>query len=339
MWDGHRNRVDSLAFSGDSKRLITVSERLPFALTAPGRQSPGRVQDTSQAAEVLSWDASTWKQPEVRSDLTVAWPNIGISSPEHGVYTSKKNGEDRFKLYDSATGKLLGGLSVPENQDPKSRGIFSPDGKFLMLAGNDEKGKEIERLFAVPSGKLLCQLPAIDLIPGASLRPLAFSSDGSMVALFGREDGQIRVFETATGKLRYSLGNAVKLLNLPAPANLAFSRDNTFLASWLNEFPHRSDSAPPIRVWDLATTKVHRELPLIGGFNNGIHFAWSPDGRMLAIGQNGTIRLWELATLQVRKEFGGHDGDIRALAFSPDGRLLASGSADTTVLVWDIWGR
>lgn len=49
-----------------------------------------------------------------------------------------------------------------------------------------------------------------------------------------------------------------------------------------------------------------------------------------------TIKVWEVATGQLRKEFVGHTGDITSLAFSDDGRLLASGSRDTTVLVWDL---
>jgi hypothetical protein len=34
----------------------------------------------------------------------------------------------------------------------------------------------------------------------------------------------------------------------------------------------------------------------------------------------------------------GHRGKVTRLAYSPDGRRLASGSADTTVLVWDVRG-
>ncbi|MFN2242997.1 MAG: ABC transporter permease subunit [Anaerolineae bacterium] len=37
-----------------------------------------------------------------------------------------------------------------------------------------------------------------------------------------------------------------------------------------------------------------------------------------------------------RKEWLGHDEQVTALAFSPDGQLLATGSADTTVIFWDL---
>jgi hypothetical protein len=54
------------------------------------------------------------------------------------------------------------------------------------------------------------------------------------------------------------------------------------------------------------------------------------------VGENN-IQLWELATNRVRRKWTGHEESaIRALAYSPDGRFLASGSADTTVLIWDM---
>jgi WD40 repeat protein len=63
--------------------------------------------------------------------------------------------------------------------------------------------------------------------------------------------------------------------------------------------------------------------------------AFSPDGKMLAIGcGGGEVELWEILTVQHRATLRGHKGSALAVAFSPDGKLLASGGADGTVRLW-----
>ena len=65
--------------------------------------------------------------------------------------------------------------------------------------------------------------------------------------------------------------------------------------------------------------------------------AFSPDGRLVAIGQeDGTIYLLNLDTDEVDMEFVGHRGAVTHLAFSPDGLTLASGGADGTIRFWDV---
>ena len=69
---------------------------------------------------------------------------------------------------------------------------------------------------------------------------------------------------------------------------------------------------------------------------------FSPDGNVLAAGvateKTGeyAVRVYDWPRGKVLHTFTGHRGPVTALAFSPDGKTLASGSADTTVLLWNL---
>jgi tetratricopeptide (TPR) repeat protein len=58
---------------------------------------------------------------------------------------------------------------------------------------------------------------------------------------------------------------------------------------------------------------------------------------MLAAGDDeGTLRLWNVETGQLKVSFKGHTLAIRSVAFSPDDKTLLSGSADRTARLWDV---
>jgi WD40 repeat protein len=46
--------------------------------------------------------------------------------------------------------------------------------------------------------------------------------------------------------------------------------------------------------------------------------------------------LWSLATASLIRRVPGHDDAVTAAQFSPDGSVLATGSADSTILLWDL---
>jgi WD40 repeat protein len=66
--------------------------------------------------------------------------------------------------------------------------------------------------------------------------------------------------------------------------------------------------------------------------------ALSPNGRYVLSGscEENELRLWDVATGKLVREFIGHEGILERVAFSSDGCRAISGSADKTVRLWDV---
>jgi serine/threonine protein kinase/WD40 repeat protein len=65
--------------------------------------------------------------------------------------------------------------------------------------------------------------------------------------------------------------------------------------------------------------------------------ALSPDGQWVASGgQDGLIRLWDVATGRELAHWEGHEAGVTVLTFHPDGKTLISGSKDGTLKLWNL---
>ena len=151
---------------------------------------------------------------------------------------------------------------------------------------------------------------------------VAFSPDGRWLAS-GGEDGTVRVYDVASGELRWKPRE-----HREAVYSVAFSRDGELLAS--------GGYDRVVNLWNARTGRRQNNLTRAGRVTS---VAFSPIEMLLAIGDlNDTVTLWKFDRNDW-SELEGHTSSVETVAFSPNGRLLASGGLDKLVRVWDVAGR
>jgi WD40 repeat protein len=136
-------------------------------------------------------------------------------------------------------------------------------------------------------------------------------------AVSGANDGLIRIWDLANGKLLNSLKATDLVLDI------AFSPDGKYFAV---------AEGTNVRIRDAQSGYSILELPCACDIIEAV--AYSPDGHFLASGgRDNFTRIWSIDTGRMAKKI--EIRGVGSIAFSPDGQLLACGLQNKTVQVWD----
>jgi WD40 repeat protein len=311
---GHRGSVYGLAFSPDGRTLVSEGDD----------------------NRVLWWDLKTGKQVRQQQGNYSTYLSSLAFSADGRRFASRGN-NNSICVRDAATGKEI--CNLRGHAGIVFSLALSPDGKTAVSAERDgpaivwdvDKAKETAR-FSHPF-KL-----GETVVLSADATRLAVVKQSFSAPNPGPHPAGI--WDPATGKEIVSF----QFVNTEAPAKIFFSRDKKLLIA-------RAYSGI-ILIVDAATGKeIRRASERSLGYPADI-LAVSPDGTLVATTSelNSVIRVFdvkigdEIRRIPEQKPAPkGAPAFVQpaccCLAFSTDSRLLAVGSADSTIVLWDVRGK
>jgi WD40 repeat protein len=186
--------------------------------------------------------------------------------------------------------------------------IFTPDGKYVSTASNDNK----IYLWDVYTGQQVTK--PIDL--DSPIDSVVFSPDGKCVATKS-DNKNIYLWNLSTEK-------KIPLNHDNRVTKVVFSPDGKYIAT--------ASVDNMVRVWNVYTgQQVTKTIDHASPINSVV---FSPDGKYVATASDDRIaRVRTVSGAEIRLD---HNGSVKMIVFSPDGKYVATASSDRTARVWDV---
>ena len=257
-----------------------------------------------------------WDLEADREKRTVA---VGVPALTRCAHVRPSGGERGTGFQGRKTGKTTGRLDV----NTVSHGIaFAPDNKTIAIINGN---KDIQ----------------VRDFPGGGLRVSFPLPASAKYQASGRDfwDYRIRFSDDGKTLLLATHGGIAHLWDLASRKQLPQLKGHAGAVTGVHLHPNKKTVITTgekglIRRWDAATG---REMSAPEGYCGWLHAAYSPDGKLAAVGdRRGRVELWDARRGQVVHFLQDAGPLVANLAFTPCGKALAAALADNTVRFWTV---
>ncbi|MGC2779496.1 MAG: hypothetical protein WA418_28050, partial [Bradyrhizobium sp.] len=372
MYPGEKGRASKVAFLGDDRHVVTVSdqpvvhvyqlgsERPVVTLTANEKLHAIAVSDNSRqiAAGGESGKIHVWEWPSRKSHelpgngAPVTTLAFGHKASANQVVASSSAAPYASRVVDVTTGEIV--IEYPAHNNAVSASAYSPDGTRIATAGGDDWSIYVWSPSAPAAGLRLASGGQIVFGVGFIEQSHEGGGQGGSdeYMAWGYQDpcpgvpscpqvnGALQFALRIPGVEGGALGEAEQWPRRvpPGRSRPSYTESRATMMSTTGSLS-RSSEADPSRFPTLAlqTAGGRRELSTRGLDRGEDHTALSfdPSGKRIASGgRNGVLEIMDVDGKRLA-DLAGHSGDIWGVAFQRSGRLLVSGSTDQTVRLWN----